>query len=115
MTVKELGEALRCVPVNMEVTMADEISVVFAEVLGGAFVSAGSSFVFLCLVKDEGLHPGHWPNDSTPPPICHHLICAGAIEFRVESRLLKSPFGSTSRKDRAPFGRFGAGALLSIR
>jgi hypothetical protein len=38
MTVKELRDALKGVPGNMQVAMADEMSVVFAEVVGGAFV-----------------------------------------------------------------------------
>jgi hypothetical protein len=38
MTVKELREALKGVPSNTQVAMADEMSVVFAEVVGGAFV-----------------------------------------------------------------------------
>ena len=38
MTVKELREALKGVPGNMEVAMADEMSVVFAKVSGGAFI-----------------------------------------------------------------------------
>jgi hypothetical protein len=38
MTVKELREALKGLPGKMEVAMADEMSVVFAEVVNGAFV-----------------------------------------------------------------------------
>ena len=38
---QELGEALKGVPGNMEVAMADEMSVVLAEVPGRAFVSVG--------------------------------------------------------------------------
>lgn len=38
MTVKELREALKGVPGNMQVAMVDEMSVVFAEVVDGAFI-----------------------------------------------------------------------------
>ena len=63
----------------MEVAMADEMSVVLAEVPGRAFVSVGSSFVL-----GEAL-----PNDSTLPRSAIISQCAGAIDCHGESRSWK--------------------------
>jgi hypothetical protein len=76
---QELGEALKGVPGNMEVAMADEMSVVLAEVPGRAFVSVGSSFVL-----GEAL-----PNDSTLLRSAIISQCAGAIDCHGESRSWK--------------------------
>ncbi len=66
MTVKELREALKGVPGNMEVAMADEMSVVFAEVVDAAFVVSDMG-----PEDDEPVE--YWRADDWPPVQRHAL------------------------------------------